>query len=151
MTRFSKTVEIRASPQRVWTVLRDVGRWDEWTPTVTSIERLDGGPLSVGSRVRIRQPRLPPAEWRVTALEEGKSFTSVTGSSVVRVTARHWVEPAAAGSRATLSIQFSGFLGPIVGWLTRGLNKHYLGLEARGLKGRSEDPKFRANVADLRR
>ncbi len=107
MTHFSIAVEIQASPDRVWTVLRDIERWPEWTPTVTSIQRLDRVPLAVGSRARIRQPKLPPAEWQVTELDEGRSFTWVTRSPGVRVTARHWVEPKEGGSRVTLSLQFS--------------------------------------------
>ena len=105
---FNITVEIQASPQTVWGVLREIKRWPEWTPTVTSIQRLDNGPLVVGSRARIRQPKLPPADWRVTELEEGRSFTWVTGGPGVRVTARHWVDPHASGSRATLSLTFAG-------------------------------------------
>jgi hypothetical protein len=56
MTQFSITVEIPAPPDRVWAVMADIERWSDWTPTVTSIRRLDPGPLAVGSRARIRQP-----------------------------------------------------------------------------------------------
>jgi len=41
-------------------------------------------------------------------------------------------------SRATLSLEFSGPLGPLVARLTRGLNTRYLALEAQGLKKRAE-------------
>ena len=41
------------------------------------------------------------------------------------------------GSRATLSIRFSGLLGPLFARLTRKLNERYLALEASGLKERS--------------
>lgn len=139
MTHFSIAVEIQAPPDRVWEVMRDIEQWPKWTPTVTSIRRLDRGPLDVGSRVHIRQPKLLPAEWRITELDEEKrSFTWVTRGPGVRVTARHWVEPSGSGSRATLSIQFSGLLAPLVAGLTRGLNERYLAIEAKGLKERSE-------------
>jgi hypothetical protein len=42
-------------------------------------------------------------------------------------------------SRATLSIHFSGLLGPFVGWLTSGLNNRHLAIEAAGLKRRAEE------------
>jgi hypothetical protein len=120
--------------------MSDVEKWSEWTPTVRSIKRMDTGPLAVGSRARIRQPRLPPADWEVTTLSEGKGFTWITRSPGLTVTAQHWVEPIAVGSRATLSIEFGGVFGPLVARLTSGLNNRYLGLEASGLKRRSEDP-----------
>ena len=137
MRDFSTTVDIAAPPNRVWAVMTDVERWSEWTPTVTHIERLDQGPLAVGSRARIRQPKLPPAVWQVSDLLEGRSFTWVTQSPGVSVIAKHSVEPVGTGARATLSIRFSGLLGPLVARWTRRLNERYLALEAHGLRERS--------------
>jgi uncharacterized membrane protein len=136
---FQTSIEIEAPTEIVWGVIRDVERWPEWTPTVTSVRRLDSGLLIVGSRARIRQPRLPRADWRVTVLEDGRGFTWVSASPGVRVTAHHWVEARAGGSRATLSVAFAGLFGSLVGRLTRTLNERYLRLEAEGLKRRSEE------------
>ena len=138
MTDFAIAVEISAAPDRVWAVMSDIERWPEWTPTVTRVERLGRGPLAVGQRARILQPRLPRAVWRITALEPGRSFTWVTRSPGVVVTARHSVEPAGDGTRAHLALHFGGILGPLVARITRGLNTKYLGLEAAGLRQRSE-------------
>jgi hypothetical protein len=135
---YRTAIDIAVTPAIVWNVIRDVERWPEWTPTVTSVRRRDTGPLAVGSEARIRQPRLPRADWRVTELEDGRGFTWVTRSPGVQVTARHWVEARIGGSRATLSVTFAGLLGPVVGRLTRTLNECYLRLEAEGLKRRSE-------------
>jgi uncharacterized protein YndB with AHSA1/START domain len=140
MTDFSINVDIAAPPERVWSVMADVERWPEWTPTVTRIERLDQGPLAVGSRARIRQPKLPVAIWEVTELREGRGFTWVTRSPGVRVVATHGVERVGQGTRATLSVEFSGLLGGLVARLTRGLNHRYLALEAQGLRERSTRP-----------
>ena len=139
MTFFSLTVDIRATPQRVWAVLSDVEDWPEWTPSVRSVERLDGGPFAVGSRVRIRQPKLLPAVWRITSIEKGRAFTWVTASPGLSVTARHVVEATPDGSRVTLSIRFEGLLAPLVALLTHRLTNRYLGLEGAGLKRRGEE------------
>jgi Polyketide cyclase / dehydrase and lipid transport len=52
--RAGHTVRVAAAPQRVWEVLADVENWPSWTPSVTSITRLDGGPLRIGSKVKIK-------------------------------------------------------------------------------------------------
>ena len=137
MTDFDISIDIAAPPSKVWTVMADVERWPEWTPTVTQVQRLDRGSLTVGSRLRIHQPRLPPAVWQVSELQEGRSFTWINRSPAVRITAKHSVEPLANGARAKLSLNFAGLLGPLVARLTRGLNERYLALEAEGLRRRS--------------
>jgi energy-coupling factor transporter transmembrane protein EcfT len=56
----------------------------------------------------------------------------------MRLQASHWVEETGNTSRATLSIRFSGLLGPLFARLTRNLNDRYLALEAKGLRESSE-------------
>ena len=92
-------------------------------------------------RLRIVRPKLPPAEWTVTALEPGRGFRLVSRSPGATVEANHWAEPTGAGdrSRVRLSVTFAGFLGQVIGWVMRGLNKRYLAQEAAGLKRRSEE------------
>jgi hypothetical protein len=137
MTHIYTTIDIQAPPDRVWAAVRDIEHWSEWTPTVISVWPLPG-PLAVGNRAIVRQPMLLAARWQVTEVDEGRSFTWITLGSGIRVTARHSVEGAANNSRVTLSLDFSGPLGPLAARLTRGLNERYLELEARGLKKHPE-------------
>ncbi len=138
MTAFTTTIDIASPPSRVWKVMRDVERWHEWTASIRSVELLDGGPLRVGSKVRVRQPGLPTAYWEVMSVEEERGFTWVSRAPGITVTAHHRIEPLPSGSRATLVLEFTGLLGPIFGRLTSGINRRYMGLEAQGLKQRSE-------------
>lgn len=135
---FSQSVDIAAAPARVWAIVRDVERWHEWTASITSVELLDAGKFAVGCRARVLQPKLLPAVFRITAVDEGRSFTWVTRHSGVVGTATHCVEPLANGSRVTLSVRFGGLFGRAIGRLARGLTERYLALEAAGLKARSE-------------
>jgi uncharacterized protein YndB with AHSA1/START domain len=144
--KFSITVEIDAPAERVWQVMSDTDRWPEWTPSVRSIKRLGAGPFAVGQRAVIRQPKFPPASWKITGIEPGRSFTWVSAAPGLRVTAHHWVEPTPRGSRATLSLDLQGPLGGLFGRLTRAITERYLAFEARGLKGRSENPDFRHDL-----
>ena len=135
----SVTIEITAAPSRVWDVLTDVEAWPEWTSTVTSVRRLDEGPLRLGSRAKIVQPRIPETEYVVTELSPGSSFTWVASGPGVRTTARHEIEPLSeTTTRVRLSVTQSGWLGTVMGRFYRGLTDRYLANEAQGLKDRSE-------------
>jgi carbon monoxide dehydrogenase subunit G len=142
MRNFRISIDIAAPSARVWEVMSDTERWHEWTPSVTSIQRRDSGPFAVGSRLVIRQPKFPPALWKVTAIEPGRSFTSTSIGPGFRVIAHHLVEPTASGSKATLSLELRGPLGGVFGRTTKGITERYIALEATGLKARSENPSF---------
>jgi uncharacterized protein YndB with AHSA1/START domain len=143
MRHFSITTDIAAPAERVWQVMTDIDRWHEWTPSIRNIKRLGGVPFALGTRVVIRQPKFPPALWKVTAIERGRSFTWVSWAPGLRVVGRHSVEPTVGGSRATLTLDLHGIFGGIFGSLTRDITRRYIGFEAQGLKARSEDPSFR--------
>src|SRR5436305_15085948 len=138
MIHIHTTIDIQAPPDRVWAAVRDIEHWSEWTPTILSIRLLDRGPIAVGTRAIVRQPKLLPARWQVTEFEEGRGFTWITRGPGILVTARHSIKGAANGSRVTLSLDFSGPLGPLCARLTRGLDSRYLDLEARRLKEHAE-------------
>jgi len=135
----SITVDIAAQPDRVWEVLSAVESWPEWTETVTSVQRLDDGPLRSGSRAKISQPRLPETEYVVTEITPGRSFTWVATAPGVVTTAHHDAEPLPGGAtRVRLSVSQTGWLGSLMGRFYRGLTDRYLANEANGLKARCE-------------
>ena len=139
--RFSISVDIDTPVDRVFEVMADTGRWHEWTPSITSIKLLDSGAFRVGTRAMIRQPKFPPALWKITAMD-ANSFTWENRAPGVRVIAHHHAESTAKGSRATLSLRYEGFLARLLALLTRGITRRYLWMEATGLKARSENPYF---------
>ena len=150
MRTFTTAIDIAASTDRVWQVMSDTDRWHEWTPSVTSVKRLGDRPFVVGTRAMIRQPKFPPALWRVTEIDRGRSFSWVSTAPGLRVTGHHAVEPTATGSRAILSLRMEGLFAGVFGWLTGAITERYIRLEASGLKARSEDPAFWHSPADLR-
>jgi hypothetical protein len=91
------STDIRAESKSVWATLVDVERWPEWTRSVDRVERLDDGEFGIGSRARIRQPRIPVAIWKVTEFESGRSFTWVSEAFGIRSVGTHVVEPRGEG------------------------------------------------------
>ena len=135
---YSISVEINASPEHVWQVMSDVENWPAWTQSVRRIKRLSKGPFAIGSKVLIYQPKFPPALWRATTLDEGRSFTWVSSGPGIRVTAHHSIEPIAHGCKVTLSVKYDGLFASLLNRLTAKINDKYLGMEAAGLKKQSE-------------
>lgn len=124
---------IPASSERVWDVLVDVARWAQWTPTIESVKRLDEGPLRVGSRAEVRQPKLPKAVWEVTEIDAGRSFSWQTHRPGVTTVARHRVTPDAAGATVELSIEQTGPLGAVAMLVSRRRTQRYIDIEAERL------------------
>ncbi len=131
---FSITVEIPAPPPLVWSVMAEVERWPEGTASISRVQMLSPGPLQIGSRVKIHQPKLPAASWQVTELDPGASFTWVSRAPGARVTARHTARATTIGTEVTLSITYEGWLGTLVARWIGDLNDRYLAMEAAGLK-----------------
>jgi uncharacterized membrane protein len=140
MATYRMSVEIDAPPERVWDVLTDVERWPEWTSSMTSVEALDDGPLAVGSRAKVKQPRVPPIVWTVIELRPGESFTWVARSPGALSIARHDVVPVADAtrSRVTLGVEQRGPVGWVAGLLLARMTRRYVDTEAAGLKRRVE-------------
>lgn len=135
---FIVAVDIGAPPEKVFGVLCDVEHWPEWTPTMTSVQRLDSAPFGVGSRAQVRQPRLRPAVWEVTELEEGRSFTWITRAPGLLIKAGHGVERRGAGCRVELSFEMSGLLAPVASLLFGAMIGKYVTTESQKLKARCE-------------
>jgi len=132
-------VEIDAPAATVWTVFSDVTHWPEWTASVTRVIGQDGPELRVGARFAIKQPRLPEMVWEVTELDVGRGWKWRTTSIGTTTVGWHEVTPLNDGrTRVRQGIDQRGFLAPVVGFLTARLTQRYLEMEARGLKGRSE-------------
>ena len=133
---FNITVEIPAPRPLVWSVISDIERWPEWTPSISWVKKLSSGPLHVGSRALVCQPKLPLAYWRVTDFNPGVRFTWVSVALVVRVTARHEVQGNSSGCLVTLAIDYEGLFGALLTRWIDNLNNRYLSMEATGLKSR---------------
>ena len=116
---FEETTLIDAPVDLIWRLTTDLADWPSFIPTVQRVERLDTGPLRVGSTARLKQPGQTAAVWTVTALEPERDFTWQTHHLGLRMTGRHLMEPTDTGTRNTLVLDAAGPLAGVFGPLMR--------------------------------
>ncbi len=138
MGTYEREITVAAPAERVWSVLQEIESWPEWTPSMTSVRRAVDGPLRVGELVRVRQPRLPPADWTVTAVEPGRSFSWSTATPGLRSAADHEIRPGTDGCTVVLRLEQTGPLAAPVRLLMGRLVRRYVDMEAEGLRRRAE-------------
>jgi uncharacterized membrane protein len=137
--RFEQSIDIEASQERVWDVLSDLEEWPQRIDTVDVVELLTPTPVGEGSRVRLKQPRLPEGTWDVTVWDAPSYFEWRQKSSGVTSVAGHRVEALEEGrSRLTLTLDMRGPLVLIVALFYKGLTNRYMTMEAQGMKRAAE-------------
>jgi uncharacterized membrane protein len=137
--RFEKSIDIDAPQQRVWDVLSDLEAWPQRIETVDTVELLTPAPITDGSRVRLKQPKLPEGIWEVTAWEAPSYFAWTQKTSGITSVAGHRVEALGEGrARLTLTLDMRGLLIPMIALFYKDLTNRYMNLEAEGMKRAAE-------------
>ncbi len=138
MKKFVHFVTIYAPRARIWDMLSNLQRWPDLMESIEAVQRSDTAAMGVGSRVRIKQPKLPATQWTITSWKPGKSFTWESTSFGLRVIARHRIVEAPSACKLELDLQLDGWLAPVVGALVGRVIRRYMAMEAAGLKSASE-------------
>ena len=137
--RFEESIDVDAGQQRVWDVLSDIEAWPRRIETVEIAELLTHAPVAEGSRVRLKQPKLPEGTWDITVWDAPSYFEMRQKSGGVTSAAGHRVEALEEGrSRLTLSVDMQGWLVPVVGLFSKGITTRYLTSEAQDMKRAAE-------------
>jgi uncharacterized membrane protein len=106
--RFLHTVDIAAPAAVVFGLTTDIESWPRMMPTVTSVERLDGGPLQRGSRARLKQPGQRATIWTVTGVDADRCFVWEGKLMGVRTVATHTVTTTSTGCTNELGLELLG-------------------------------------------
>lgn len=131
--RITETITVDAPIERVWAVTVDLDALPSTTPTISSIERLDGGPVEVGTRARLSQPGLPRRVWTVETLDAPYRFAWATRLLGVRMVGVHDLAPAGHDrTELTLGVELEGRGAATFGRFARRSIARSLGLEAEG-------------------
>jgi uncharacterized membrane protein len=136
---FEKTIEIDAPQQRVWDVLSDLEAWPRRIETVDVVELLTPSPITKGSQVHLKQPKLPEGTWDITVWDAPSYFEWTQKTGGITSVAGHRVEALGEGrARLTLTLDMRGFLIPVIALFYKGLTNRYMNLEAEGMKRAAE-------------
>ena len=137
--RFEKSIDIDAPQQRVWDVLSALEAWPQRIETVDVVELLTPAPITTGSRVRLKQPKLPEGTWEITVWDAPSYFEWTQKSTGTTSVAGHRVEALEEGrARLTLTLDMRGLLIPIMTLFYKGLTNRYMNLEAEAMKRAAE-------------
>jgi uncharacterized membrane protein len=137
--RFEQSIDIDAQQQRVWDVLSDLEAWPRRIETVDAVELLTPAPVGEGSRVRLKQPKLPEGIWEVTVWDPPTYFEFRQQSGGLTDDAGHRVTALGdTRSRLTLTLEMRGLLVPVVALFWKSLTNRYMTMEAQGMKRAAE-------------
>src|SRR4249919_2849340 len=138
--RWKDSLPIRATTDVVWRLTTEVTDWPSFLPTMQQIERLDEGPLRVGSSASVKQPWQRAAVWTVTRLDPGREFTWTTARTGLRMVASHRLDEDAAGCRNTLNLDVAGPAARPFGWVFGPVLRRALRAENAGFRAKAEGP-----------
>ena len=128
MQVFKHTIVIDRPRDQVFDLFVDLGRTPHWRQYVTSLERLDSGPLEAGSRIRATMDLMGEAtsyELEVLACERPSLWRHRSNETDFTGHIEYRFEPEGSGTRVTMScvarpISLYGWLALPLMWLARG-------------------------------
>ena len=137
--RFEKSIDINASPQRVWEVLSGIEAWPQRIGTVDTIKVLTAPPIDTGTQVRLKQPKLPDGIWEINVWDVPFYFEWTQKQSGVTSVAGHRVDSLGERrARLTLTLDMSGLLVPLIGLFYKNLTNEYMDREAEDIRRAAE-------------
>jgi hypothetical protein len=133
-----KTSVITARPHDIFNVLMDVERWNRWTQSITGMSMLNNDRPGPGAKIKVLQPKLPPAIWTITEIDPDKSLIWEKRSFGLRMFSEHLILDGTDETSVILRMTYEGPLAGLFYQLTRSLTDRYMTMEINGLKRECE-------------
>jgi carbon monoxide dehydrogenase subunit G len=115
--RFSASAEVEATPEKAWTLLKNVEEWPRWVPSLKKIEKVSQGPLDVSAQVLVVARSLITVNllMKITEFVPGRRVVMEGKVLGVKMTRYYGLEPV-GGDKAKLSAggEVSGLLAFLV-------------------------------------
>jgi carbon monoxide dehydrogenase subunit G len=115
VTRLNERIETTLPMEATFAYVADFANSQEWDPGVATAERIDDGPVRVGSRYRLGVHlggRVAPMEYRISVFEPPSRVVLVGSGSGVSAVDKIRFGPAGTGTRIdyTADIRLGGLL-----------------------------------------
>ena len=121
MTKLTKSVEIEASPEKVWAFIGDMEKMNELTKGSSEGQYTSKGPIGVGTTMHyVGKAGGQQAEWdmEVTEFEKYKKTSAHTvGASKLKMKNSYTLEPTARGTKLATIMDYElpySILGKII-------------------------------------
>jgi hypothetical protein len=145
MIRSESRLTIAGNVREVWAYLCDVGRWQEWAPTVREGWVAGGGPLQPGARVEQRaKGPLGSTHYRVQSVTAVEAPRSVAFAGTMGTSAARWgmeLEPLDDGQTKAMmwvEVDPEGPMRAIPGRLLNGRIRRVMNIEMVAIKAAVE-------------
>jgi hypothetical protein len=133
-----KTSVINALPGDIFKVLMDFGQWNQWTASITQMSILNADGPQTGARIKIWQPKLPPAVWTITESLPDRSLTWEKRSFGLLMLSEHVISTSNNKTSVIIRMTYQGPLAGLFNKLTHSLTDRYMTMEIDGLKRECE-------------
>jgi hypothetical protein len=112
MAKYRESIAVSAPPERAWRAVVAFEERPRYSSRVKEAEVIGGGPLKVGSTIRLQvdRDRFTPS---VTAMDEGRALTLVVKGPGFRATHHYGLQAKGGTTELSLTGQFGGLLGGI--------------------------------------
>ena len=114
--KFSSSVVINATPEKVFALVDNLEEWPQWIPSITRIEKLSDGPLKEGSQIRVTAKSGVTVKLLMTITEFVPGQRGVMQGKVlgVRMTRYYTFESVEGGTKLTAGGEVSGILAFLI-------------------------------------
>lgn len=107
MWTHEESIEVSASPTRIWELFADVARWKDWNAGIETIEI--HGPFKRGTSFTMQPPGQDTLTSTLIEVKPNESFTDETVVDETRVLVSHKLVPLSQGrTRIIYSTQITG-------------------------------------------
>lgn len=110
---FSYSLNTTASPATIWRIWTDVPNWHQWDSGLQKAEL--NGPFRLGTKGRLTDMDGRRSKFKITAYEEGISYTFSTGLPLGKLHVRRYLSVENGLITFTHEVWFTGLGGRLIG------------------------------------